>query len=123
MNILIDDATGDISIDANNWVMVDGLDEIQQIMKQNLQTVGGEWFLDTSLGLPWFTEILEKNNSQKNIDAIFIDEIAATPGFISLVKYESSLDPVTRALSVSFEAYTVEGILDFIGIITPTGGS
>lgn len=124
MNILINDATGDIDIQANNWVMVQGTEEISQIIKQNLQTVLGEWFLDSSLGLPWFTEIFEKGQSQKNIDTIFIDEIGACPGVISLVNYSSQLtDKANRVLSIEFQAYTVEGILDFTSIITPTGGA
>lgn len=124
MNLLINDATGDIDIQQNNWVMVQGTEEISQIIKQNLQTVLGEWFLDSSLGLPWFTEIFEKGQSQKNIDTIFIDEIGAAPGVISLVNYSSQLtNKANRLLSIEFQAYTVEGILDFTSIITPTGGA
>ncbi len=124
MNILINDLTGDIDIQNNNWVMVEGVDEIAQIIKQNLQTVLGEWFLDTTLGLPWFTEIFEKGNSQKNIDNVIINQIALSPGVISLVQYSSDVsNRAAREMTIEFQAYTVEGILDFSTILTPTGGA
>lgn len=122
MNILVDDVTGEIKLDKNNWVLVTGREEITQIIKQNLQTVLGEVFTDSTLGVPWYDEIFEKATTQKNIDAILIDEITQTPGFISMARYESTLDQITRALTVDFEAYTVDGIIDFSGILTPTGG-
>lgn len=124
MNILIDDLTGDIAIKNNNWVLVEGVEEIAQIIKQNLQTVLGEWYLDTTLGLPWFTEIFEKGNSQKNIDNIIINQITLSPGVISLVQYSSDIaDRAAREMAIDFQAYTVDGILDFSTILTPTGGA
>lgn len=122
MNIYVDDATGEIALENNNWKLITGVSEIAQIMKQNLQTVLGEVWLNTELGLPWFDEIFEKSQTQKNIDALIIAEISQTPGFISLARYSSSIDEVNRVLTVDFEAYTVEGILDFSTTLTPTGG-
>jgi hypothetical protein len=101
--------------------MITGVEEIAQIMKQNLQTVLGEVFLDTSLGVPWFDEIFEKGQTQKNIDSILIDEISRTPGFISLVRFETTYNAAEREIAIDFEAYTVEGILDFSDTISAGG--
>lgn len=114
MNIYIDD-TGDFerSVATNNLRMVDGVDEIKQIIKRNLQTFLGEWFLDTSIGVPWIQEIFSKRASAQNADAILIDQVVASRGVISLLRWETSLDTATRELSVEFRALTVSGILDF----------
>ena len=119
MNIYIDD-TGDFerSVATNNLRMVDGRDEIKQIIKRNLQTFLGEWFLDTSVGVPWFQEIFTKRQSAQNADAILIDTIVASKGVISLLRWESSLDKSTRELSITFRCLTVAGILDFNDTIT-----
>lgn len=121
MNILEDDATGEIKLVNNNWFMVTGTSEIMQAIKQNLETVLGEVWLDTSIGVPWFDEIFEKGTSQKKTDAILINEIASTPGVISLAGYSSEIDQRSRTITVEFQAYTVEGILDFSQILTPGG--
>jgi hypothetical protein len=52
MNILEDDQTGEIKLVNNNWFMVTGTSEIMQAIKQNLETVLGEVWLDTSIGVP-----------------------------------------------------------------------
>lgn len=121
MNILEDDQTGEIKLVNNNWFMVTGTSEIMQAIKQNLETVLGEVWLDTSIGVPWFDEIFEKGTSQKKIDAILINEIVSTPGVISLAGYSAEIDQRSRTIAVEFQAYTVEGILDFSEILTPGG--
>jgi hypothetical protein len=120
VNFLLDD-TGDLAFENNNWVMADGVDEIKQICKCNLQSVAGEWFLDTTQGLPYFEEIFEKQSDVQRVNSIFINELKKVPGIISIIRFETTLDSVTRELTVNFEARTASGILTFNEQLVPTG--
>jgi hypothetical protein len=114
VNLYIND-DGDIELDTttNNLRMVSGDDEILQIVLRNLETFLGEWFLDSTLGVPWFQSILIKNPSIETIDAAVIDVIGRSKGVLSIQRYESELDTATRELSISFSIQTVSGIIDF----------
>ena len=112
-------ADGDLDLVANNLTLISGKDEIAQILKMNLQAVTGEWFLDTSLGLPWFDQILEKQNSAANIDAIFTDAIRRSEGVISVLTFRSSIDRALRTLRVEFSVATSAGVLTFNDEISP----
>lgn len=120
MNFALD-GDGDLAMTANNITLIDGKSEIQQIIKCNLQAVAGEWFLDGTLGLPWFEQILEKQNSDTNIDNIFLEAIRTSAGVISVTRFVSSLDRSTRTLSIDFSVLTVDGIIDFNDQISAGG--
>ena len=108
----------DIAVTGNTLQLVSGQEELTQIAKQRLQTFRGEWFLDTSIGIPYFQTVLEKLTDPALIDAIFIDEISNIPGFISLLEYNSDLDLPTRQLTLTFKARTVNGVINFDEVIT-----
>ncbi len=116
-------ADGDLNIVNNNWFLITGKDEIMQIVRANLEAVAGEWFLDLSLGLPWFDQILEKQNSGTNLDVIFIDALKTSEGVISVINFRSSLDRVARSLFIETSFATLDGILEFSGSIAPGGGN
>lgn len=114
MNISIS-LDGDFELDptTNNLKLAKDTEEIRQIILRDLETLAGEWFLDTSIGVPWFTEILQKNVSTNKIDAVIIEKISTANGVVSLLSYESSVDRANRAYSIAFTAETVFGILVF----------
>ena len=116
MNIKLDE-NNDIVSENNNLAFVDGLDEIDQLAKIKLTTFLGEWFLDTGLGVPYFQTIMAKATNPAIIDNIFLDKIASLPGVINVNSFSTSLDKVTRELSVQFEAVTTEGILNFDEVV------
>lgn len=109
---------GDIDVTGNTLQFVSGQEEQQQIAKQRLQTFRGEWFLDTSIGIPYFQTIFRRNTDIALIDAIYIEEISNIPGFISLLEYNSVLDTETRELSLTWKARTVNGVINFDEVIT-----
>ncbi len=118
MNIWITD-DGDFEHDSttNNLKIVDGREEIRQIILANLETFEGEWFLDTTIGVPWFSEILQKNISLNKVDGIIIGVISSSRGVVSLLSYESSVDAKARTYSMEFVAQTAYGILNFNEIL------
>lgn len=108
---------GDVEIVNGDLVLVTGVDEIQQNVLQNLKTFLGEWFLDNTIGVPYFQQILIKNPDQSKIDAIIQNTIADTPGIIQLLTYSSTIDTKNRSLSISFKALSTSGVVDYKGLV------
>lgn len=105
------DSSNDIQLVNNDLQLIEGRDEIAQILKQNLRVFFSEWFLDRTIGILYFEEILKKNPNPATIDAIFKNAILESPGVIELVEY--SLELENRSLILSFRARTLEGIISF----------
>jgi hypothetical protein len=105
---------GDLALDKGQLILQEGTEEIRQLTTQYLRTFLGEWFLDTSIGLPYFQEIFEKQLNVNDIDPIFINEILSVPGIIRLLDFDLDLpDVAARRLEVSFEAQVTDDILLF----------
>lgn len=102
MDMLLDKNTHDIIISGRDIALVRGDALIAQRLKQNLLTIAREWFLDRSVGLPWFDEILQKGTSLDRIRQYFIREIVNTKGVTVLNSLNMNNDPSTRRLTVDF---------------------
>jgi hypothetical protein len=102
MDIMLDPVTHDIKLNGRDMGIVRGDALIAQRLKQNLLTITGEWFLDRSVGLPWFTEIFQKGTSLDRIRQYFIREIVNTKGVTVLNSLTMTNDPATRKLTVNF---------------------
>lgn len=107
----------DLVFENNKLVLIDGLDFVEQLLKERLQTFLGEWFLDTSLGLPYFQDILVKNPVPTKITALLKDAILETPGVIELVDFSPDFDSKNRNLMLSFSARTEEGEIKITNLI------
>ncbi len=115
MNLSISDSSGDLVVDKGQLVLVEEREELEQHLAQRLRTFLGEWFLDTTIGIPYFDDILVKQPNVNVVDTLFIDEILGTPGIIRLLEFNSDLTSDTRQLSIDFIAESVDGIIDFSG--------
>lgn len=102
MDLLLDPLTNDL-------VFVNGVSKVTQTqsevvaqrLKITLYTFLGEWFLDTTLGVPYFQQIFGKNRSKNAIDVIFQNIIAADPGVIEIREFSSTMDS-SRGYSMEF---------------------
>jgi len=102
-------ASGDFSFghqQSDYWNNVP--DAVGQAVQTRLLLFTGEWFLDTSDGTPWRTEVLGKYTMQ-TYDAVIKDRILSTPGVNSILSYSSSFNGNTRSLSVSATIDTIYG--------------
>lgn len=100
-----------------------GTNPILQDILQRIRMFLGEWFLDNTQGIPYWTQILVKNPSQSKINAIFQNVILGTPGVQILTTYSISINAATRVLTVSFTCQTTSGKVNWSGLIAPvTGG-
>jgi len=78
---------------------------VAQAIQTRLRLSLGEFFLDTTDGTPWLTEILGPR-ANLNPDAAIKQRILGTPGVTSIVSYSSSFDGGPRALSVNASVQT-----------------
>lgn len=101
----------DITIDTNgDLLLADGAQRVAQQIKVTLLAFMGEWFLDTSFGVPYLEEILVKNPRWSVINAVLRAAILAVPGVRRITTLRLDFDRARRALNVTFEAETPEGL-------------
>jgi len=109
----LDTTTGDRAIENNNFVIISEAEEVRQRVETRLRTYQGEWFLDITLGVPYYQEVFEKNIPLSQIEAVFKDAIINTPGVTELVEFELDYTNSNRNLLITFEAKagdeTIEG--------------
>jgi len=99
--LAIDQTTNDLFLDASgNLAVVQGAQAVGQHCRQRLKTFAGEWFLDTSAGVPWIDEIFQKKYDPIMAEAIIKEQIFDTSGVTGIEDFNVSLDSVTRNLLV-----------------------
>lgn len=104
------DQKGDIKITNNRMSLVTGQAEVRQRIKQNLKTFLEEWFLDTTIGLPYHQLIFVKGTPPSVISDYFKDEILNVRGVTELKSFDPlDLIAASRQLQVTFEALTPFG--------------
>lgn len=78
--------------------LVDSPEAVAQSVQTRLGLFTGEWFLDSSEGTPWGSEILGHN--QPFYDAAIKQRILDTNGVNEISDYASYRDGATRKLSI-----------------------
>jgi hypothetical protein len=119
-SIKIDPSTGDLAVENNSLVLLtDTSDETRQRLTSKFKTYLGEWFLNNSIGIPYFEDILIKNPDLGRIRSIFREVIIndeQVQEFLSEVTLD--LNTITRVLTVSFEVLlNNDEVLDYQELI------
>ncbi|MGS1033105.1 hypothetical protein [Burkholderia glumae] len=83
-------------------------DAVAQAVLTRLRLLQGEWFLDTTVGMPWATQVLSKN-TQGTADATIRSCILGTTGVTEITDYASSFDSIKRKLTVTATINTLYG--------------
>ena len=123
-DLMINDC-GDLAIDNGDAVLVSGADQVRQAWIIHMNTFLGEWFLDQSIGLPYFQEIFTKRISEERLKQIFTDETLSVPGVTKVTNViVGTIDLSNR--SVDMQVYAdIEGeenaLLTYTCVI-PSGG-
>jgi hypothetical protein len=103
----------DLEFSGGDLVLLDGVDAIAQDCDIRMMTFLGEWFLDTRIGVPYFEKILGEKPRLVALKGIFRDAIMSTPGIESISDFQIDFDGLSRELSISFLADTVEGTFSY----------
>src|SRR5690606_17790014 len=99
--LAIDEATNDLYLAADgNLAVVTDAEAVGQHVRQRLQTFLGEWFLDTTAGVPWLDQILGKNYDPALAESVVKAEILATDGVEEILSFSVSFDRATRGLII-----------------------
>lgn len=93
---------------SSNNFLVNTPDAVAQAVLTRLRLLRGEWFLDTTAGMPWATAVFGKN-TQGTADAAIRACILGTTGVTEITAYSSSIDSTTRKLTVTATINTLYG--------------
>lgn len=101
--------TGDATIFSKSTVfLVNSPAAVAQAVLTRLQLWQGQWFLDQTIGLPVFQQIIGFNTARFR-DLAIQNTILNTPGVNNLRNYASTLNNVTRKLTVTCTIDTIYG--------------
>lgn len=91
---------------------------VAQRLKIKLLTFQNEWFLDKTIGLPYFQTILTCGVSKSTIDLIYQEAILSEPDVVEMVEFNSYIDPEVRTYNLSFRVRTNQNqITDYVDIL------
>lgn len=103
------DANGDYTFGTGADFLINSPDAVAQAVGTRLKLWSGEWFVDTTDGMPWNEQVLGKRQAGKNPDAAIRQRILGTDGVTAISSYESSFNGETRRLSVTATIETIYG--------------
>lgn len=103
-NLYLDPATKDLTIGTDgNYRFTENLSEyVSQKIENNLQTYQNEWFLNPTLGLPYFDRILIKNADLDDVNTLLQAEILKIAEVERILEFDVEFDSVNRIYTVTF---------------------
>lgn len=118
-----------LALNANNDIVVGGtqitrstgINYLAQKIRSRLQLIEGESDLDTTEGLPYFTDIFVKPVDLPRVASLFKDTILNTEGVSELLRFEYDLDTTQRELTIIFSVNTIYGELDITDLTINMG--
>lgn len=83
-------------------VLTRGFEGLRQDLDMRLRTFAGEWFLDESVGVPYFENVLVKSPDTEQIRSTFRNELLRAPGVISVTSIDLAFDRSARTLRIDW---------------------
>lgn len=90
-------------------LLTDEIDLTRQRLKQRLLTILGEWFLDESIGIPYFQEIFKKGVSESRVRSLFLSVIKNTENIDKIEFFDLDFTESTRTLTLNFTVSLLSG--------------
>lgn len=112
IDLALNKDTHDLYFDNADLTLVNDIDSVEQHLKVRLLFYLREWFLDTTSGVPYFSDVLIKNPNIPDIENIFKSKILDTNDVEEILEFNSTYDPSSRVYSISFKARTKYGEVD-----------
>ncbi|MBX4889763.1 hypothetical protein [Rhizobium bangladeshense] len=99
--LAIDQATNDLFLTGSgDLATVSDAEAVGQHVRQRLSTFTGEWFLDTTAGVPWLDRILGKAYDPALAESVVKAEILNTDGVTEITSFSVTFDKATRGLII-----------------------
>ncbi len=89
--------------------IADSPEAVGQNVKSRLQLLQGEWFLDTSAGVPYLQQIAVKPANLPLAAALIKAQILGTDGVSAITDFAMNFDTGTRRLTVTCTVQTIYG--------------
>jgi len=104
MDLLLNPNTGDLVFtNGGSPVTQRTATVVAQRLRITLYTFLGEWFLNTTVGVPYYQQIFGKIRTQSAVDLIFQQIITDDPDVIEILTFSSTLDSANRGYSMTFQ--------------------
>lgn len=111
LDLALDAKKHDLIIVDGDFIVIDNAERVAQQIKIQLLTWLGEWFLDTTHGVPYLDYILVKNPNLELIASIFREQIMKVDDVDCVNSLEIDYDAQTRTMTVDYEASTSYGLV------------
>jgi len=106
------DSNFDLVIQNNSFVLLNGRDAIAQHMRVRYSLFLGEWRYDTSVGVPYYQDVLIKNPQFVVVQEVLKKTALDTPGITDLYSFNFDLNN-SREAFLNLSAQSTDGIIDF----------
>jgi hypothetical protein len=103
------DTAGDYTLGTGADFLTDTPEAVGQAISTRLKLWQGEWFIDTTEGMAWATEVLGKRFQNTSPDSAIQRCILGTQGVIEIEEYSSTYEGNTRKLTVTATVSTIYG--------------
>ena len=111
-DIAVDVNISDIVLtDDGDIMLIDNAERVAQQIVISLRFWLGEWFLDTSLGVPYLEYVLVKNPNINHVRQVIAEAIMQVTGVSKVARLDFDYDAPNRALSVIYEVETDKGLI------------
>lgn len=115
------DANGDMTFGQGKLnFFIDSPEGVAQAVLTGLKLWLGEWFIDTTAGVPYQFGVLGKN-SKATADSVIRNAILDVQGVESIESYFSTFDGESRLFAVNCRINTIYGQTSVNTIIKPLG--
>ncbi|WP_347252900.1 hypothetical protein [Leminorella grimontii] len=110
-----EDANGDYTFGSGDetW-LINSPEAVVQAIKTRFELWYGQWFLDTTKGMPWLQSVLGKQNPEV-YDMLIRKYILETRGVKSIIKLDTTVDTGRRRVTFAAEIDTVYGTTKVTG--------
>lgn len=92
--------------------LVSDIDALAQKVRIKLKTFLGEWPLDSTVGIPYFEQVLVRNQNSTAVEGLLISQIESTPGVNEVTEFNLTFNKATRRSNISFTATTESEVID-----------
>lgn len=115
MRSFLTDENNDLKLDGfRNIAIGEDIDAVVQLVQNALNTLKGEIQLDTSLGVPYFETILNKQNPNVSIwESYMIEEAEKVSGVVRVNSIQTRI--ANNVLSYTMEILTIYGATTVTG--------
>ncbi|MCH8821325.1 hypothetical protein IID23_02255 [Patescibacteria group bacterium] len=110
------DENNDMILENGQFKTVDNGAEVPQLVRSRLLTYLEEWYLDSTVGVPYFQLLLIKPFDLNQSESVLKQTIIETEGVQTLLTFESTFERTSRGYTVQASFETIYGSVEGVTI-------